>query len=263
MTNPARLGAARLGNRRRSWPRLILAGVLLFALWYTWPAAVSPEFAEVAREHVARNNPGIELGPAIQQTGRFGKYDVRLSGNRDGQTATILVSLEMTADGPRVIKTSTILGDYNGVPLRIAQMVMVIAFVITVFFWAIPQTFGRRCPRDGSLLRYGERSVFPPRYGVKLMTLAAIIQRTWSCPKCDFRHEEACPDPNHRPAMLVSSAFAGVPHIRMADSVETIIEERRRDALARAITDEQYAKDLDEARKTAAGITSPDSPWRR
>ncbi len=242
---------------------MALAAVLLFALWYTWPTSVSPDFVVAARDHIARSAPSVELVEPINQTGRFGRYELRLKGLRDGQAATVLVSLEMTAEGPRIVQYSIILGSFSNVPLRLAQMAMTIAFAILVFFWAVPQTFGKRCPRDGSLLAYGEKSVFPSRYGRKLVTLAAIIQRTWSCPKCDFRHVEARPDPNHRPVAYLDSSAAFVPHVRMSETVERTIDDRRRDAIARSITDEQYTEELQKARDAAAELTSSDSPWRR
>lgn len=260
----SRRAATRSPRAVLGWPRLLLAAALLFALWYTWPTKVSPDLAETAREHAARTYPWVQLGEPVSQTGRFGRYEVTLSGQRtDEQLATITVTLRKTSEGLQVTGSAVALKPHGDLWRRIAQLIMVAAFLILVFFWAVPRTFGRRCPRDGTLLQLSETAVSPPRYDLGLVTRPGIIQRTWTCPRCDFGHAEALPDPLHRPMVYVDPAFASTPQARIDEIVDRIIEDRRRDALARAITDEQYAEELAQARKRAAESTSRDSPWQR
>jgi hypothetical protein len=138
---------------------------------------------------------------------------------------------------------------------------MAVVLATLVFFYAVPRTFGRKCPRDGTLLPIKETVVVRSRYDTALMTRPAIIQRTWACPKCDFRHAEALRDPNHRPTELIDPRFV-VPRYRTSDDEFEKYEIRRREALERSVTEEQYAEMLSDAKRRAAELSSPDSPWR-
>jgi hypothetical protein len=243
-------------------PRLVLIAALLFALWYTWPTPVASHLADVAREHVVQIYPWAEWGPAVRQTGHFGSYNLTFKGHREEQNTTALVSVAVSAEGARVVSAVVSLGSTSDLPRTLAQMAIAIVLFTLVFFRAIPQTFGKKCPRDGSLLRMNETMVVPPRYDTTLVTRPGIIQRTWACPKCDFHHAEALRDPHHRPTVYVDARFV-TSRIAMMDGFEKKVDEGRREALARAVTDEQYEEMLAEARRSAAGASSPDSPWRK
>ncbi|MDP2873530.1 MAG: hypothetical protein Q8P31_13485 [Bacillota bacterium] len=235
--------------------RLVIAAALLFTIWYTWPTAASPDLLEVARQPAEQAFPGIELGPSVSQTGRFGSYQLTFRGQRDEQTATVFVYISVTPEGPRVTGSKVILGSASNAPLRLAQLAMAMAIVMLVLFGAIPRIFGRKCPRDGSLLKLDDATIVPWQYDTKLLARPPIIQRTWACRRCDFRHVAALPDPKYRPAV-----YSNFNH---SHQWEQMMSQRREEAVARGVTDEQYAEMLKQARLRAAEATSRDSPWPR
>ncbi|MDP2873529.1 MAG: hypothetical protein Q8P31_13480 [Bacillota bacterium] len=246
-----------------SMVRLVVAAALVFARWYTWPTAAAPDLVQVARQHAEQAFPWVELGPTVTQTGRFGSYQLTFRGRRDEQAATVAVSVLITPEGPEVAGANVILGSPSNVPRRLAQLVMTMVFLVLVFFKAIPQTFGRKCPRDGSLLKLSEAVAVPSQYDNKGLTRPAIIQRTWACPRCDFRHVAALPDPNHRPSMYVDSTMLVSGRYMVSERLERVFSERRKETLARGVTDEQYAEKLRLAQASAGEATSRDSPWRQ
>ncbi len=129
-----------------------------------------------------------------------------------------------------------------------------------VFFVGVPQTFGRKCPRDLTLLTMTEKVVVPGQVHVSGMGLAPILERTFTCRRCDFRHSEAVVDTSDRANF--PSTWLKVPnwYARDPDGMSNKWEELR---MQRAITDERYAELLAEAKEVAQAKSSADSPWHR
>ncbi len=238
-----------------SMVRLVVAAALVFAMWYTWPTAAAPDLVQVARQHAEHAFPWAVLGPTVTQSGRFGSYQLTFRGQRDEQTATVYVYISVTPEGPRVTGSKVIFGSPSNALFRLAQLAMAMAIVVLVLFGAIPRIFGRKCPRDGSLLKLDDATIVPWQYDTKLLARPPIIQRTWACRRCDFRHVAALPDPKYRPAV-----YSNFNH---SHKWERMMSQRREEAVARGVTDEQYADMLKQARLRAVEATSRDSPWPR
>jgi len=116
----------------------------------------------------------------------------------------------------------------------------------------------RRCPRDGSRLRLAEAVIRGSSLDAGGLSRPAIIERTYSCPQCDFRHVEAVLDPTHRAASVRVDAGLADGQWRFYHLTETLKRER-----AGAGTEAEFQRQLADAKLRAAEKTSPDSPWRR
>lgn len=150
---------------------------------------------------------------------------------------------------------------------RVRAMVMAVwglvavaaaALVYLVFARGLPQMLGRRCPRDGRLLERTESVVRGLTVDADGLSCPAIIERTYACPLCGFRHVQALTDPTHRAASVqVDAGLAGSQwryyHLRDALGPDR----------SEAATEQQFREALAAARRRASEKTSGDSPWRR
>lgn len=135
------------------------------------------------------------------------------------------------------------------------------AVLVLVLCWlamgrSLRSVLGRRCPRDGSPLERTEALAYGSSVGPDGLSRPAVIEWTYSCPLCDFRHVEALLDPTHRAASL--RIDAGLAHSQVRHNHFGEMLRRRRDG---AITEEQFREVLASARRRAVEKTSPDSPW--
>jgi hypothetical protein len=140
-----------------------------------------------------------------------------------------------------------------------AQFAIIVALAYVVFFVSVPQLFGRKCPRDGVLLRMTERLLIHQQLHKNGTDLAPIIQRRFECPRCDFHHLKALIDPTWRPPITpITPVFAlwlNTPELQKK------AEEARQERLRNAITDEEYEAQLARAKEDARANNSRDSPW--
>lgn len=224
---------------------LLLSALLTLVLR---PPVPPPEALAAAGEYLAQEYAGytFELPPrslcllgnctltyTTSHQGEYARVSLEVS-RRDGQYVVVSSSLGIgRADGGQIVRFAV-------------SVLLVLGLIVLVFFVSVPRTFGRKCPRDLCLLTVTEETVVPSRIEKSGLGLAPIIERIYRCPKCDFEHHEALFDPSFRP-------WSALPHL---SSQET--NERR---LANAITVQDHARLLADAKAAALAASSSDSPW--
>lgn len=241
---------------------LVVVLVFSFWLWYTWPAPISQEAKAAVLSALQGQFPEVSWRAPERQTGHLGKYTILCAGTRQlvGDEVTALVRLTRGTAGLEVENVELMIGGRPGLGLRVALTVGAAAGVAYAAMRLLPLS-GRRCPRDRAPLRRSEITVLGSCFSPQGITRPAIIERTYACPRCDFRHIEALPDPDHRPA------GHGLQWVPLPPTVDERWEQRLRrreeERMAGAMTEQEYQKRLQEARAQARARSSSDSPWRR
>lgn len=255
------------GSRSRAIARLalplpirvglvLLLAAVLFAIWR--PIAASPQAIAVANQYLAEKYKGYTVVPPANESRLFGTTTLIYQAEHQGSPARIAVSLALEQGQLVVQETRLYIGstDNRRFVTWFISLAATIGMVYLVFFVSIPRTFGRKCPRDLTLLTMTEAEVVPPQVSTSGIDLAPVIERTYSCRVCDFRHCEALIDPNYRSPVAMWGR--GSIYVRNADEWEKRYEERRKE---RAITDERYKQLLDDAKEAARAKSSTDSTW--
>jgi hypothetical protein len=247
----------RPGTRRFLIVALLLG--LAFAAWYSWPAEADPELVAVAARELSLEYPQEAFLPRVTQEGRFGSYSLKFSGvDAAGDVhAYAIVRVRATPSGPEIVAVDYYYGSTRNLPIWAICVAGAAILAYLFFFRAVPQTFGRKCPRHGRLLTAREVTLRAPSWDPEGFSHPAIIERTYSCPECDFRHADAFVDPAHRPASVRVE-----PLNISRDWQFEALEASRRRRRETGITEEEYRRLLAEARERALAKTSRDSPWR-
>jgi len=226
----------------------LLCLLLAFLIVIGRPVTPSPEALAVAGQYLAEKFPAYTF--EAPRLGRLPSSAFTLTYATDyGETRAAVILTLSRHDGELAVDSSRLyIGDAD--PLRLARwsvmFVAVFGFVYLVFFVSLPHTFGRKCPRDLSLLKVTERVVIPGKVHRSGIGLAPIIERTYACRRCDFRHYEALSDPTYRPS--VPSPYESARDIRARWE-------------KKGLTDEDYERLLTEAKEDARARSSTDSPW--
>ncbi len=249
---------------RAAMPRPVRIGLLILAalvlIWLWRPTPASPEALGVADLYLAAEFPEYTVFPPANETRLFGTTILSYRAEQEGYPARINVVLVRQGGRLSVREAYLYLGASE--PKRYATwgvtLVVVVVVAYLVFFVSIPRTFGRKCPRDLTLLTMTERVAVPSQIHTSGIGMAPILERTYACRTCDFRHCEALIDGSYRAS--VPSSWIKVPNWYIADP-DGMAEKWERERMARAITDEQYQQLLADAKEAARAKSSSDSPW--
>ena len=261
----ARTGSTGAAAGGRPLPQSLLTGplrwVIILALGLTIclmrPQAAAPHLELMGREYIGDRYPTFVLAEKVQQTGFLGSYKLTYDADRGlGDVVQVILRLRDHGDRIDVLSLDIVIGSGRSFPFYLAQVAMVFALLYLILFVRLPQRFGRKCPRDGALLRTREATVIPPQYDKAGHSRPAIIERWLECPKCDFRHVMALKDPLHRPSAMTGVGASGFGVGRESQIDESI--RRRREA---APSDEEYERQVAQAVAAARYKSSSDSPW--
>lgn len=227
--------------------------------WILLPGAPSPAAREVADRYLAAEYPSYRVvGPATAT--RLGSVTwLTYPTEYDGTPANAVIVLARQ-EGRWVVRDANILigkVDTGRIVRYLASLFSAWALICLVFFFAIPRMFGRKCPRDLTLLVVDDKVVVPERYHKSGVSFEPIIEREYACRICDFRHYEALPDPVRRG----SSRTGWGPKLIWAVSWVPVSDESEAKHDANVITKEQHEQLLSDAKKAAREKTSLDSPW--
>ncbi len=243
--------------------------VLLMALtaWILLPIKPPPEALTAAARYLEAEYSRYEVVPAARATRFLGTITLTYATSHEGASAKIVVFV-VRSGGELVVRDARLMiGEVTG--NRIATFLIPLigtwALICLVLLWAVPRTFGRKCPRDQSLLAVDDRVAVPEQHHASGVAFEPIIERVYRCRKCDFRHYEAFPDPTHRQTVplgrLVTSITWTPAHIPWRRDIDELAEESDARRMAGAITKEQYDRLLREAMEAARARSSRDSPW--
>jgi len=244
------------------WRIAAIVALALVALAF-WPRGVDPYLESLGRDYLEDNHANVAWDRGASQRGLPGLLEqVTFTGLRHGtQAITAVVSYSRSGGSTSVREAKIYLGHGSALPVWMwfVTLGLVAGTLIYVFFYKVPQTFGRRCPRDHSMLKRREVVVKGRMYDRSGITLASIIERWDECPQCDFQHVEAMSDPLYRPAGLVKGV-AGGPYAHFAqERVDRMLEQLAREG----VTKEEYDQLMVEAKDAARAKCSSDSPWLR
>ncbi len=236
---------------------LLLAAALI-GLWRPLPA--SPGALAAAGAYLRETYKGYEMQAPSTQGWLFGQRVLVYGTLHYGSPSRVVVVLS-EADGQwQVTDARLVIGGPEGRRMAtwLLSLISTIGMLYLVFFVSVPRTFGRKCPRDLSLLAVSETVVMPGQVHKSGLGLAPIIERVWSCRQCDFRHHEALLDPLYRPTLPAATMVAKPSPWY---DVDALAEKWDRIRMERAITDEQYEQMLIDAKAAARAKSSSDSPW--
>jgi len=245
-----------LTSRTRWWIAALLVAVLCAATWLSWSSPADSELLRVAAPAVVERHPEMQFDERVTQTGRFGTYLLRFSGRDEIGEITAVARVRVAATGPELLSLDWYYGSRRSLPLYLLYVIALSALGYLLFFKSVPRAFGRKCPRHGCLLESTDTVVQPQTWDPKGLSRPCIIERTYACPECDFRHVEAFPDPHYRP---VATLETPVYQYQWQTAAAEKMHKRRMET---AITDEEYKELLAQAKKRALEKTSRDSLWR-
>jgi hypothetical protein len=241
--------------------RIALIILLLGALWVTWPKPVSTEALAAGSLYLEEHYPDYQVTPPETHRDPPGSYTLVYLTTHGGRPARIVVNLTMQDGRLRATGCSLVSGNEPKAYLRWGvQFMFVVALAYVVFFVCIPQLFGRKCPRDGALLKATEKILIHSQLHENGTDLAPIITRRFGCPRCDFHHVEALIDPTWRPPLL--TGLSDYPRWLNTPEMQKKADQARQQRLRSAITDEEYEAQLASAKEDARAHSSSDSPWR-
>jgi len=229
--------------------RVALMLLLLAALVWMWFPMQAPAQVVVAAQRYLDAEYSEYWFDQPQSAAWFlGTWTVVFPTEHQGELAKVAVEV-VRKDGELTVASSSLsIGRADGGRLLRwgLSVALLVGMIYLVFFVSIPRTFGRKCPRDLSLLAMTETTVVAGHSHASGVGFAPIIERVYACRVCDFEHHEALVDPTYRP-------WAALPHW----SSQATNEWR----LRHAITKEQYERLLADAKDAARAKCSSDSPW--
>jgi len=229
--------------------RVTLMLLLLAALVWMWfPMRAPAQVVVTAQRYLATEYADYWFEQPQSATWFLGTWTVAFATDHQGEPAKVAVEV-VRRDGELAVASSSLsIGRADGGRLLRwgLSVLLLVGFIYLVFFVSIPRTFGRKCPRDLSLLAMTETTVVAGQSHASGVGFAPIIERIYACRVCDFEHHEALVDPTYR-------MWATLPHW----SSQATNEWR----LRHSITKEQYERLLTNAKDAARAKCSSDSPW--
>ncbi len=241
---------------------ILAAAIFLFVVyWWNRPTPANPEAVAVAIRHLDKRYPSRQFQRPDTQRGHLGTYRLVFLGVEADKGNYVEVTVHSSPNGLAVTGSELYVGTPGGSALPVLLLIAA-AFCLAgyVFFSVIPNRFGRRCPRDHSLLEVREAQVHGSVSDERGAVRAPIIERIFWCPKCDFQHVEAMPDPEFRPQAEPVTFVTQSP--LLSDGMAQRLQDEYRRAHS-VMSDEEWQELLRGAKAEARKKTSADSPWVR
>jgi hypothetical protein len=235
--------------------RAALFALVVVSLWANWPRAADLHLESAARTYLTEKHPDCIWGDATQQ-GWLGSYHLTFHGVRGQESQPVMARVRFsTAGGAATVAEAQLFLSRGGASpaVWIAQVAVAIAAMVFLLFVSVPRTFGRKCPRDRSLLQARDVTVVGQQFDRAGVTLPLVLERWYECRQCDFRHVDAFADPNHRPAGLFA---ASVSRFNPEDIHRKLAYYREH-----GLTEAAYDAQVGAAKAAAREKCSPDSPW--